>query len=737
MDFEGCCTHVWRCRPTLDDSFALLPGCEGARWVLNAKVQQYAPAAPPGPEGLPSREKRGTVEVFFYDDWARSSGELKRGDYLALSGAGVRVVERGDGKAPALVVCAPPPSARLAPICARRWAKLVATAGDRSTQIVHEAAATTLTAQSIAAAATAALVTVHAAPSRSSSGGGRRTAAALPPPPKRKKRAGRTKRKASASYIYTPLGSLARGEANVVGVVAHFTPPRPTSNDLIMTVALTGPSIWPRYLNVNVFARDESALPSLLAVGDVVRGHRLSVTSYNGELQGVGNAKRSSWVVWHSDGTKHATSATFTCTAEDDARFHALTTWSAEVDWLTTLAQQSDRFVRLAALSTAPSDGIDVIARVVEVVAPAASSSSSSSSSSSAPGPPLNPPRIVFRDVADALLGEELGREARRRGAAAAAGRGSAVGAGAAAAGAAPRERGRAMMIVNSNWPILQRLGVTRIGAVVRLRNVENRSRGVAPTAPGFVPTLRFQRMSSAIVVPPALVASSCASRLARVARHAEKQHAALVATLPSAPVLRPLTTLRGVHHGVPTTPLCDVLRAADAMRRDAALPPRKFRVWVRLVGHAPSDLRYAVRYCRLVGEEAKVAHEAAPALSKRSALGYLLALQLSDATATLDAIVSGDDAVHFFGRAPDVNETERIAASLERLSGPGAWFDCALAVFRAGVSDGAARGSGSGSSSSRSSSSSSSAAAASCSAVAGGGAAGAIAYRICATVVK
>ena len=306
---EGIVLHAWRLRPTKGDSFALPRAFAAAKWVMNAKVQLYA--AGNGPHALASRTMLNVVEVFWYDAWAQACQALKRGDYVALSGDGIVALARTAREMPVFVLSGPPAGLQVASaIRFRLWPAAAKAKGDGTTQRVHAALALDLTHASVSDSARA--------------------------PPKKKA----NRRNSSAGYMYTELAALQRGEANVVGVVAGFTLPHETMNDLMMTLSLTGPSIHPRALSVNVFARDEASLPDFLAVGDVVRAHRLTIQTHKGVLQGVGNSKRTSWVVWHGDGARKATSSTFTCTIEDRQRVHALQSWSHGVDWVETLASQ-------------------------------------------------------------------------------------------------------------------------------------------------------------------------------------------------------------------------------------------------------------------------------------------------------------------------------------------------------------------------------------------------------------
>ena len=159
---------------------------------------------------------------------------------------------------------------------------------------------------------------------------------------------------------------------------------------------------------------------------------------------------------------------------------------------------------------------------------------------------------------------------------------------------------------------------------------------------------LRFQRRSAAVLIPADLIRSSGQVRVASDVAKLEAQSKEVLAQLPGAPPLVALTVLRGVRSDVPITPLAAVQRAAAAMKRDAALPPRKFRVAVRLGRHMPRDVKYTMRFCASAVRKAATQDGAAAAAAAETeaaatahgtvgadddALGYLLTLQLVDAT--------------------------------------------------------------------------------------------------------
>ena len=197
--------------------------------------------------------------------------------------------------------------------------------------------------------------------------------------------------------------------------------------------------------------------------------------------------------------------------------------------------------------------------------------------------------------------------------------------------------------------------------------------------------------------IPADLIHSSEKVRVASDVAKLEAQSKAVLAQLPGVPPLVALTVLRRVRGDVPLTPLAAVQRAAAEMELDVALPPRKFRVAVRLGRHTPRDVKYAIRFCPDAVQKAAVqdggggGEKEAAATAHGSmvvndeALGYLLTLQLVDTTGEVDATLSEDDAVTFFGRPAAMHETGRLRAVLERLRGPCAVFECIVAVYRCG----------------------------------------------------
>ncbi|KDO29143.1 hypothetical protein SPRG_05386 [Saprolegnia parasitica CBS 223.65] len=155
-----------------------------------------------------------------------------------------------------------------------------------------------------------------------------------PPPPSKKRRL-----RVGDEYQYTPLASLGERTADVYGVVVSYTTPKQSSRgrmDFEMTIAITDESRPERAqaLYINVFARDLAHLPRILAVGDVVRFHKLLMSRYNGVLVAL-CTRASRFVVFRmadgsdTDVVMTHTYETVTYHPSDKARAIALLQWGA------------------------------------------------------------------------------------------------------------------------------------------------------------------------------------------------------------------------------------------------------------------------------------------------------------------------------------------------------------------------------------------------------------------------
>ncbi|EQC29082.1 hypothetical protein SDRG_13242 [Saprolegnia diclina VS20] len=155
-----------------------------------------------------------------------------------------------------------------------------------------------------------------------------------PPPPSKKRRL-----RVGDKYQYTPLAALGERTADVYGVVVSYTTPKQASRgrmDFEMTLAIIDESRPERAqaLYINVFAPDLAHLPRILAVGDVIRFHKLVLSRYNGVLVAL-CTRASRFVVFRlADGS--STEVVLTHTYEsvtylpsDKARAIALLQWGA------------------------------------------------------------------------------------------------------------------------------------------------------------------------------------------------------------------------------------------------------------------------------------------------------------------------------------------------------------------------------------------------------------------------
>ena len=99
-------------------------------------------------------------------------------------------------------------------------------------------------------------------------------------------------------YIYTKLAELKVNTViNVYGVVKFFKSPFKTKgSDFVCTLSLVDPSLpsMDSSFKCVLFSKSKEGLPSVKAVGDVVRFQHLGVGHYQGELQGKFKAD-SSW----------------------------------------------------------------------------------------------------------------------------------------------------------------------------------------------------------------------------------------------------------------------------------------------------------------------------------------------------------------------------------------------------------------------------------------------------------
>ncbi|CAH1783262.1 unnamed protein product [Owenia fusiformis] len=135
-------------------------------------------------------------------------------------------------------------------------------------------------------------------------------------------------------YSYTPLSDLLVGNTYCVyGVCKFYKPPKRTKgSDYNMIVSLVDPNLHDNNakLKCSIFLRDESNFPKIRAVGDIVRFHRLKITSFSDELQGQIGPGFSS-LVWPGqiDGSlePRTNNKTFTVTDDDKKKVLELRKW--------------------------------------------------------------------------------------------------------------------------------------------------------------------------------------------------------------------------------------------------------------------------------------------------------------------------------------------------------------------------------------------------------------------------
>eukprot|EP01119_Soliformovum_irregulare_P023925 TRINITY_DN8460_c0_g1_i1.p1 TRINITY_DN8460_c0_g1~~TRINITY_DN8460_c0_g1_i1.p1 ORF type:complete len:527 (-),score=153.31 TRINITY_DN8460_c0_g1_i1:61-1641(-) len=132
------------------------------------------------------------------------------------------------------------------------------------------------------------------------------------------------------TYQYTNICDLKEGISNVYGVVTIVGEPKKSSRgtcDWSLNFNIVDPTS-DYGLSINVFAEEESKLPLPLEVGDVIRLHRIKISSFNGKIQGVGTKDMHSFlVISGATGIPQSVSKTVTFTVADKERIEVLKVW--------------------------------------------------------------------------------------------------------------------------------------------------------------------------------------------------------------------------------------------------------------------------------------------------------------------------------------------------------------------------------------------------------------------------
>ena len=105
--------------------------------------------------------------------------------------------------------------------------------------------------------------------------------------------------KKKVQYEYTKLTDVGADTIiNLYGVVKYFKKPFKTaSNEFCCTLSLVDPSVkrMEDSLKCVLFGKQsEDELPPVQNVGDIIRFHRLNISTYKGDLQGT-SKKGFSW----------------------------------------------------------------------------------------------------------------------------------------------------------------------------------------------------------------------------------------------------------------------------------------------------------------------------------------------------------------------------------------------------------------------------------------------------------
>ncbi|KAM6290953.1 protection of telomeres protein 1 [Porphyrio hochstetteri] len=133
-------------------------------------------------------------------------------------------------------------------------------------------------------------------------------------------------------YVYTPLNHLKDGTiVNLYGVVKFFKPPYISKGtDYCSVVTLVDPSNVK--LTCTLFSGNLDSLPKIYKVGDIVRFHRVKISEYNGQMQGITSGGFASLTF---DGTVGApviprtSSKVYTFMDEDQKTIEELRVWAA------------------------------------------------------------------------------------------------------------------------------------------------------------------------------------------------------------------------------------------------------------------------------------------------------------------------------------------------------------------------------------------------------------------------
>ncbi|XP_044279315.1 protection of telomeres protein 1 isoform X2 [Varanus komodoensis] len=136
----------------------------------------------------------------------------------------------------------------------------------------------------------------------------------------------------SPKYTYTPLNRLKGGTVvNVYGAVKFFKPPYICKGtDFCSVITIVDQSN--AKLICTLFNANKNALPEVYRNGDIVRFHRIKVSEFNGQLQGLSNCGFAALTFDGTIGaplTPRSTSKLFTFTDEDKKTVENLRIWVA------------------------------------------------------------------------------------------------------------------------------------------------------------------------------------------------------------------------------------------------------------------------------------------------------------------------------------------------------------------------------------------------------------------------
>ncbi|GLD91770.1 hypothetical protein PINS_up000303 [Pythium insidiosum] len=139
-------------------------------------------------------------------------------------------------------------------------------------------------------------------------------------------------------YIYTKLGELIPGNANLYGVVVNMSlPKRSDGSDYYMSVQIIDETTPRREdaTQVMVFYPSLDRMPKILYVGDVVRFHKIKINRYQDRIQGICSSRATRYLVLRrrDDGTieQQTDNSSWTFDVSDEERFRQLSEWSRQI----------------------------------------------------------------------------------------------------------------------------------------------------------------------------------------------------------------------------------------------------------------------------------------------------------------------------------------------------------------------------------------------------------------------